>query len=203
MLEQELKLTAPDEDTLDAVLAAELITSACTDETLMPPRRFLAVYYDTESGVLERARCALRVRWEGEGFRAAFKLPGNIVEGLSQREEYEADIDSWISRAGELPEGLLREKVAEHIRLDQPLQERVRVDMQRTIRWLRYQQAVIELVVDQGTITGLNGETELYEVELELKQGPLQAIIELGEQLVSAFELIPSTRTKYEIGLSL
>jgi len=203
VLEQELKLTAPDEDTLDAVLAAELITSACTDETLMPPRRFLAVYYDTESGVLERARCALRVRWEGEGFRAAFKLPGNIVEGLSQREEYEADIDSWISRAGELPEGLLREKVAEHIRLDQPLQERVRVDMQRTIRWLRYQQAVIELVVDQGTITGLNGETELYEVELELKQGPLQAIIELGEQLVSAFELIPSTRTKYEIGLSL
>ena len=207
MFEQELKLTAPDEETLRAVLSSSVVSDACIDASNsgwpLEPQQFLARYYDTQDLELARNMISLRARREGSQFRAALKMKGVMLDGLSQRQEFECDITDWLSCAADLPECTLKSKALKCIAPDRPLIQRVGVDMQRTIRWLEFQGAKIELVTDHALISGKNGQATLYEVELELKQGEVDAIVNLGNLLTSQFSLTPSTQTKYGIGLSL
>ncbi len=203
MLERELKLTAPDPGTLDAVLSSDLVKEACISPIETEARQFLGVYYDTENLDFERLRCSLRARKEGDKFRAAFKLAGSMVDGWSQREEYEEDIENWLFTLDDLPEGDFKQRVTSIVDLKIALIQRVMVDMSRTIRNLKVVDSSIELVADQGVIRGTNGARKIYEIELELKRGKADALLEFGGILQSQFALSPSTQTKHSIGLSL
>ncbi len=207
MYEQEIKLTANDETVLDEVLQSKLVRELDTGVGGRDAVHYLGVYYDTESRALADNFCSLRARKEGERWRAALKFGGTIENGLSRRQELEADISNWLDNAGQLPPGALRDKVAEMIpdmiRENAPLFPRVTVDMRRSIRNLEFQGTAIELVTDRGIIRGQSRAVELYEVELELMRGDIAAVVELGEMLTQRHALTPSTMTKHRIGLQL
>ena len=202
MYEQELKLTAKNGETLADVLTSSMIVQYAKQPP-SSPLRFFAKYYDTDLNDLQRYQCSLRARLEGDKFRAALKLKGDIVEGMSSREEYECDIDGWLNKVGDLPDGEFKDRVNFWLTNDCLLEERVVVDMQRRIVNLDYQGTEIEVVADQGVIFGGNEQQQLYEIELELKSGQLEHITEIGKQFMEQFDLLPSTVTKHGIGLDL
>ena len=92
--EQEFKLTAADGAILEAIAASSLVRdlAVSTKEAV----RQVGRYYDSDTRTLEARLCALRSRSEGEGFMAAFKGKGEIVDGLSVREELECPVDGWL-----------------------------------------------------------------------------------------------------------
>jgi len=203
MMERELKLTAADEATLDEILACELVTAACVSDPEADAVAFEAIYYDTEDLTLQAQRCGLRARAEGSALRAAMKLPGKLINGLSERIEYEAILESWPKSFNDFPQGELFEALSERISMEAKMVERVRVSMSRRIRLLEVDGAKIELVADHGLITGQKGKQVLDEIELELKQGEVEPMIALGESLKRHYGLAFSSNTKLGIGLSL
>ena len=202
MYEQELKFTAPDAQTLASVLDSDVVQQyslgAASD-----PQRYLANYYDTRDRDLERDRCSLRARQEGKKFRAAFKLPGKIVDGLSQRQEYECEISGWFKKPGVLPDGELKFLVLNHIEEGEKLFTMVSVDMQRRKLELEIDGTKIELVTDDGVVNANDRQVRLFEVELELLNGDINDIKDLGNILEQKYELTRSLFTKHQIGLNL
>jgi len=203
MMERELKLTAANKDTLDEILTCELVTAVCVSNPDADAVAFEAIYYDTEDLQLEALRCGLRARAEGDVLRAAMKLPGELINGLSQRIEYEAALEKWPKSFNDFPQGDLLDALSERISMKATMVERVRVSMSRRIRMLEVDGAQVELVADHGVISGLRGEQLLDEIELELKHGEVEPMIALGETLKHRFELSYSNKTKLGIGLSL
>ncbi len=203
MLEQELKFTVADAAVLDEVLGSSLIGSLVEGDTDPPAERFHAVYYDTPDSHLEVLRCSLRARREGMRFRAALKLPGTLVDGLSQREEYEADIDRWPASVADLPGGEFRRRVEELIPADSSLVPRIEVDMLRRVVHLSAGSSQVELVLDEGEIRAGGRQAALCEIELELMRGDVADVLELGAELERAFPLRRSLLSKHAIGISL
>lgn len=203
MLEQEIKLTAPNRAVLQQILQSELVQSLDSGVGNQDAVRYVGVYYDTECGALARQRCTLRARLEGDRWRAAFKFGGGIRNGLSRRHELEADITGWLRHVEQLPAGELKDKVRAVIPSATSLNARVKVNMQRSIRQLNFSGAEIELVADHAIIHANGGQVTLYEVELELKRGDLADLLQLGEMFMQQFPLTRSTMGKHRIGLQL
>jgi triphosphatase len=202
VLETELKLTASNSKVLETIVASSIIQKLLVGSAL-PTQQFLARYHDTADQVFQQKQCSLRSRLEGDRFRAAFKEKGQIVDGLSSRNEWECDIHGWLQSTLDLPESDLRSRVSEMAKSETDLETLVVVDMERSIFNLEWKGTKIECVTDSGTIQA-NGRTiELHELELELKQGDVDKIIKLGNQLKDNYELIPSTLSKHQLGLQL
>lgn len=205
MYEQEVKLTAADPTVLARVLQSDLVRALDAGAGNFDGMRYLGIYYDTEARALEAARCSLRARCEGRRWRAALKERGTIENGLSQRRELETDIDGELTCAGDLPAGAIKDAVLAVLPARAPLHEYLRVDMRRSVRNLTFGGAAIELCADDARIINRASkrQTMLYEIELELKHGAVDDIIELGALLTQQFPLTPSTLTKRRIGLNL
>ncbi len=202
MLEQELKLTAIDQVTLQSIVDSPHITKyLCKAPTA--PRRFLARYHDTKARHFQALECSLRSRMEGDIFRAAFKEKGEIRDGLSIRKEYECDIDGWLSEIDGLPGGELKNCVTAIAGNSGSLETLVIVDMQRTIYDLEIDGTRIECVSDVGVIQGNGKKRALYELELELKFGSIEKIRDLGVVLNEKYNVLPSQLTKHQLGLAL
>jgi len=205
MYEQEVKLTAADATVLARVLGSELVRQLDSGAGRVDGAHYLGIYYDTAARALEGARCSLRARLEGDAWRAALKYRGTIVNGLSTRRELEVDIAGELTCADDLPDGEFKRAVLEVIAPRAPLHEYLRVDMHRSIRNLLLDGTVIELSADNARIINRASgrQTALYEIELELKRGDIEHVVELGEKLKQLFPLTPSTLTKRRIGLNL
>ncbi len=203
MLEQELKFTVVDRALLDAILTSAFIQCLIVGDCCPTAECFSGAYLDTPERALEHRRCSLRVRQEGAGLRAALKLPGRIVDGLSTREEYEVDVHQWPETVSALPDGDFRSRLARLIPVDRPLVPRVRVDMKRRRTLLQRGDSILELVLDDGTIHCCDASVGLCEIELELKQGDLQDLLDVGKQIEHQYPLTRSRLSKHEIGLKL
>ncbi len=181
--EIELKFTCGPDD-LAAVLAA---APPGDDES----RELISVYFDTADLALQKAGASLRVR-EQEGQRVQTLKRG---EGLD-REEYEAPIDGLAPdpELGPLPS--LAPKGAD-------LRPVFNVRVSRRQRTFRYQDAVIELALDQGEVTGGEQKRPICEVELELKSGPPSALFALARELSAAAPLYLAFDSKAARGQAL
>ena len=203
MLEQELKFTVDDVSVLDEVLRSELIRPLVRGSSEPAAQRFHAVYYDTPEMQLESLRCSLRARKEGREFRAALKMPGHIIDGLSRREEYEIDIEDWPDAVSDLPDEEFRLRVGELISTDSELVAQVEVDMWRRAVNLAVGESQVELVLDHGEVRAGGRRTDLRELELELKRGEVADVLALGEALEKRFPLNRSVLSKHAIGIRL
>jgi triphosphatase len=203
MLEQELKFIVKDVAVLDGVLDSDVIRPLILGEADPAAERFHAVYYDTPELQLESRRCSLRARREGRRFRAALKMPGHIVDGLSRREEYEVDIEDWPAAVSDLPDEEFRLRVCELIPADSTLIPRIEVDMMRRAVHLEVDGSQVELVLDEGEIRAGGLKTPLCEVELELMRGDVADVLSLGETLEQRFPLERSTLSKHAMGIRL
>lgn len=204
-IEQEIKLTAPNQSTLDSLIDSALIKQyshhSCEQDEA---QRFAATYYDTPKWALRNLRWSLRTRYEGNKHVGTLKRNGSLELGFSSCEEIEQAIDSAFSFISCVPPGKISDALSAKLATTTPLLPRVDVTMQRHKRILEIGSTMLELVTDAGYISGNGRRIELHEVELECLRGNLesQEMQIFTQTLKDMFSLQVSRRSKHEIGLS-
>nr|WP_246590206.1 CYTH domain-containing protein [Marinobacterium ramblicola] len=162
-------------------------------------------YYDTEDLALDRAALALRLRRDGDQVIQTLKGRGDSVAGLSVRNEWDWYLQREalaldLLRASELP------RVMQELELDR-LQPLFRTDFTRTKAILCWQyqgeEVEIELAVDRGEVIARDRHAPLSELELELRCGPQQALLDFALSLAETLPLQPWDSAKAERGYRL
>ena len=204
-IEQEIKLTALDQDALNALLNSELVQQhshhSCEQGEV---QRFAATYYDTRQWALRDLRWSLRTRYEGSRHVSTLKRNSSIEQGFSSCEEIEQAIDKAFTHTSCVPPGKIADALNGALPSATPLLARVEVTMQRHKRILEIGDTLLELVTDAGYIAGNGKRVALFEVELERLQGDLQSkeMLAFVKTLTETFSLQTSRRSKHQIGLS-
>jgi triphosphatase len=208
-LETELKMRFLDPQDRAALLADEWFQALALPD---PPEEthMQATYYDTEDGRLLARRAAFRIRLEGDRFMASIKARGKVSGGLHQRLEWslaqeddQPDMPAFsCSQLEESDsEGILQELVAAVG--DSRLLEVCRTEFDRMTLMLGYRDTLIEAAFDSGTLVADGRSLPLEELELELKEGDVRDLVDLGRELQSRFPLVPEGKSKYARCLEL
>lgn len=203
MEEQEIKLrvTAPEE-------FARVAEAPEIGELALGPARTVAmeaIYIDTEDLDLLSAGYAYRVRQEGDHWVATVKadLGPAASNGLHRHSEWEATVQTSEPDLAVFTDPDLRSAL-EQARAGQPLVPLFRVEMDRRIQDLALPGgSQLEWAADYGTIHSGEATDPIREVELELKDGPLEPMQELAARLQARYPLQPDERTKFARGLAL
>lgn len=162
-------------------------------------------YYDTAERDLAHARVALRLRRDGEQFIQTLKSRGQSVAGLSERNEWDwyldkakLDIkklgdDCWPASLADLDKKTLK-----------PIFTTDFVREKAEIAWGRGKtRVVIEAALDLGQVKAGKQSEEICELELELRQGEPEALLELAAELAADLPLMPCDISKAERGYRL
>ncbi len=186
MLEQELKLHVP--ATARPVVERELARGALTRT------RLRALYFDTPTRALARARISLRLRLEGRRWVQTLKMPGpDSLSRIELNQSRPGPILDLSVYAG-LPAGDVLTS------LNEPLEVRYETDVLRRSRILRDKTGRVEVAYDRGVIRAGALELPISEIEFELLSGPLDTIFTLGKRWQQKFALILDARSKAERG---
>lgn len=206
-LEIELKLALRPDD-LPRLLAHPLLPGSQAARA-----HLLNTYFDTPTLALMTQRIAVRERQQGRRRLLTVKTAGGSVGGLSQRQEWEAP-----TRPGRFDFAALvdDEALAQSLSaLAWQLVPVFRTDFVRRTWQLHRGEAHIEVALDQGRITTGDGvgphREDILELELELKAGPPDALLDLAHTLALGAEgaaehglwLHPADQSKAERGLAL
>ena len=164
-----------------------------------------ATYYDTPSRTLWKTGYAFRVRREGGSWMATLKGAGESEGGLHQRREWNVpilgpELDQEVFRQMEGADKLVKSLKG------QPGLE----PLFKTVftRWsvlvhLQNSPGLLELVMDKGVISAEDKNEDIFEVEIELKEGTAQDLLVFGAELSRRFPLLPEEKSKYYRGLCL
>jgi triphosphatase len=178
----------------------------------------LSRYFDTADQVLTRMNTSLRIREEGDEKVATIKLGSQSSNGLHQRLEWSVDLDDedwsndptagldmdWFQTYA-VSDGDSDERLHEILlAIDcQPLIEICQARFIRTAFDVGYGDTLMELALDDGEISAGDLTDSILELELELKEGDVRDLMELGQELQARFELVPETKSKYARCLAL
>ncbi|HSC84230.1 MAG TPA: CYTH domain-containing protein [Pseudomonas sp.] len=168
-------------------------------------RELFNQYFDTPERDLAQAKVALRLRRDGEQFIQTLKTRGQSVAGLSERNEWDwylskAKLDTkklsdecWPASLAELDKKQLK-----------PIFSTDFVREKAEIAWGRGKaKVVIEAALDLGKVIAGEGEEEICELELELREGDPAALLELAAELAADLPLMPCDISKAERGYRL
>ena len=162
-------------------------------------------YFDTPARDLATAKVALRLRRDGDQFIQTLKTRGQSVAGLSERNEWDWYLTKAKLDLKRLDDSCWPAALAE---LDKKqLQPIFTTDFMREkaeIAWGRGKaKVVIEAALDLGKVIAGEGEEEICELELELRQGEPDALLELACELAADLSLMPCDISKAERGYRL
>ena len=168
-------------------------------------RELLNAYYDTDRGDLARAQVALRIRRDGEQFIQTLKSKGASMAGLSERNEWDWYVGDDNLVMSHLDESCWPASLQE---LDkQQLKELFRTDFTRQSVELAWQAhdvpTRVEVALDQGRVITAQGDEQICELELELREGRPETLLELAMQLAADIALMPCDISKAERGYRL
>ncbi len=162
-------------------------------------------YYDTPGRELAQAKVALRLRRDGDQFIQTLKSRGQSVAGLSERNEWDWYLDKakldpkkltddcWPAALAELDKKTLK-----------PIFTTDFVREKAEIAWGRGKaRVVIEAALDLGQVLVGKHVEEICELELELRQGEPEALLELASELAADLPLMPCDISKAERGYRL
>lgn len=162
-------------------------------------RRILlqARYFDTSTRELAQAGVALRLRKEGRRWVQTLKAPGpdalSRIEINHLRTGPELDLSLYTGTPAE----------ACFANLSEPLNLRYETRVTRLICPAQIGDTHIEIAYDQGNILARDLELPVSEVEFELLSGPIDALFDLSQEWVQAYQLILETRSKSQRGDAL
>lgn len=186
MSEQELKLHVPAH--ARAGIAKELTQQPVTR------MRLHALYFDTPSRALVKARIALRLRQEGRKWIQTLKMPGDHpLSRIELNHPRPGPILDLSLYAGTLPGEALAQ-------ITEPLGICYETDVKRTLRSVRTRQGVVEIAYDLGMLRAGALELPISEIEFELLSGNVEAIFVVGKRWSRAHGLIMDARSKAERG---
>ncbi|WP_017903043.1 inorganic triphosphatase [Pseudomonas asplenii] len=168
-------------------------------------RELMNQYFDTPERDLARAKVALRLRRDGDEVIQTLKTRGQSIAGLSERNEYDwhlakakldvkkLDGECWPAQLAELDKKTLK-----------PIFTTDFVRERAEIAWGRGKsKVVIEAALDLGTVIAGKHKEEICELELELREGEPEALLELAAELAEKLPLMPCDISKAERGYRL
>lgn len=198
--EIELKLLLSKED-LERLLTLDFMVQAIREGSRRV-RHLVSTYYDTQELTLKEHGIAYRVRDKGDGsFEATVKTQKQSAGGLSERLELNlplAEAQPVLDGFAALGLGFELSELAQG-----GVQALFTVDVQRITYILDYAGAVCELAIDKGAIRCGEKSDSIDEVEIELLEGDVQALLELKERIAAAVTLRAEERSKFARGLAL
>ena len=198
--EIELKLLLSKED-LERLLTLDFMVQAI-HEGSRRVRHLVSTYYDTQELTLKEHGIAYRVRDKGDGsFEATVKTQKQSAGGLSERLE----LNLPLAEAQPVLDGFAALGLGFELSELAPcgVQALFTVDVQRITYILDYAGAVCELAIDKGAIRCGEKSDSIDEVEIELLEGEVQALLELKERIAAAVTLRAEERSKFARGLAL
>lgn len=198
-LETELKLRLPPNRNaaLRRWMAQHAAAAAPVTEQL------LSIYYDTPTLTLAQRDIGLRLRRVGDRWLQTVKLGEQAGGGLHRRQELETEVSGEALEPERIAERTIRQLLTRED-VASALAPLFRTDIKRT-RWMLCDAGgnILEVCLDQGTIRGQARSMKLNEVEIELKQGHVQAVFDLALQMAGTLPLIPDPQSKAEHGYAL
>ena len=197
--ETELKLAIAPRD-VPLLLAHPLLTAVAPQR-----HKLFNTYFDTPALDLLARRMAVRERRIGRRTLLTVKTAGTVIGGLARRGEWEAPTT---------PGGFDFMALVDEPALAGALQALAgtlvpvfTTDFTRSTWLIRHRRALIEVALDRGRITSTTPDgprrQPLLELELELKQGPVDALFSLARALGRDVALRPVTASKAERGYAL
>lgn len=198
--EIELKLLLSKED-LERLLTLDFMVQAIREGSRRV-RHLVSTYYDTQELTLKEHGIAYRVRDKGDGsFEATVKTQKQSAGGLSERLE----LNLPLAEAQPVLDGFAALGLGFELSELAPcgVQALFTVDVQRITYILDYAGAVSELAIDKGAIHCGEKSDSIDEVEIELLEGEVQALLELKERIAAAVTLRAEERSKFARGLAL
>ncbi len=186
-VELELKYKA-DETTLQAIEAAFPESGI--------KLQMETTYYDTPDGALSARHYTLRRRLENGKSVCTLKTPAR--QGRNEWETECEDIRDAISVLCKLggPEEL-------PALVKQGLIPTCGARFTRIAKTVHLPDAVIELALDRGVLTGTNKVLPFWEVEAELKSGSEASLMVFARELAQRFSLKPEPKSKFRRALAL
>lgn len=162
-------------------------------------------YFDTTDMRLAGAGVALRLRTDGDQYIQTFKYAANGTAGLSVRNEWD-----WYLNRPALDTDLLDECCWPDTLKDvdrTSLRPVFSTDFHRTratVCWMRQGVKVeVEAAIDEGRIESEAGGLSICELEIELRKGPMKAVMELALELAQDIPLMPCDLSKSDRGYQL
>lgn len=198
--EIELKLLLSNED-LERLLTLDFMVQAIREGSRRV-RHLVSTYYDTQELTLKEHGIAYRVRDKGDGsFEATVKTQKQSAGGLSERLE----LNLPLAEAQPVLDGFAALGLGFELSELAPcgVQALFTVDVERITYILDYAGAVCELAIDKGAIRCGEKSDSIDEVEIELLEGEVQALLELKERIAAAVTLRAEERSKFARGLAL
>ncbi len=200
--ETEIKLRASRE-TLAALLDHPLLKKR--NKSGWQRHELFNQYYDTPERELAQAKVALRLRRDGDQHIQTLKSRGQSVAGLSERNEWDWYLDKAKLDTKKLTDDCWPAALAE---LDKktlkPIFTTDFVREKAEIAWGRGKaKVVIEAALDLGKVVVGKQSEEICELELELRQGEPEALLELAAELAADLPLMPCDISKAERGYRL
>lgn len=160
-----------------------------------------SIYFDTPDQALRKAKISLRVRKSGRSWVQTAKIGTGVVAGLSSPIESEHPVKGRALDFSVIEDPDVVKVLMKTIG-DAPLSECFETVMRRTTRELTRAQddARIELAFDTGNILAGEGSQPLVELEMELLEGPGQAIFDAAKGLLKDAPFRFSPYSKAERG---
>jgi triphosphatase len=203
-MEIELKLLIAAED-VAAFCALPLLQQYAVGAVVS--QDLFSTYFDTPALHLKQHRSALRVRKAGALWIQTYKGGGSVAAGLHQRHEWECEVSGpHIALDQLLP---LVDDPSARTALELPglaaqLQEVFTTSFRRTAWQLRLpQRTEVEVALDQGMVEAGGRTLPICEIELELKSGDTEELLEFAQALRQAIALTPSNVSKAQRGFAL
>ncbi|MBQ8417192.1 MAG: CYTH domain-containing protein [Phascolarctobacterium sp.] len=200
-VEIELKLLLSKSD-LEKLLASDLVKNVVRAGS-EKQRNLVSSYYDTADLALKKNGIAYRVRDKGDGtFEATIKTDKKSSSGLSERLE----LNLPLTENAAVLEGFAELGLGYELTDLAPpngVEKLFTVDVVRTTYLLDLDGAVVELAIDNGKIFAAGGEDTIDEVELELVEGKVEAMLLFAEQIEKLVPVHREERSKFARGLAL
>ena len=156
-----------------------------------------AMYFDTPTRELAKARIALRLRLEGDVWVQTLKTPGaDAITRVELNHDRPGPILDLSVYAGTAVEAALT-----HVQGELGL--RYETDVQRVVRKIRGRQGSVELAYDIGEIRAGGFVLPISELEFELVSGRVGAIFETARTWLQRHGLVMDARSKSERGDAL
>ena len=195
--EIEMKLSVPDQETLEKVLSDPELTQYAKDDYVT--RHMKSTYYDTPDNLLHQRKWTLRLRDEGGQSIAAFKTANMSDDaGFFTRNEWQCSVDNIGDAIPILiDQGAPRE--LKSLLKGKGLIPCCGAEFDRKAVCLYMDEGVrIEIAGDLGRLFSGEKEMPICELELELLYGDAGSLPPLCAQLVADYGLSEERRSKYE-----
>ncbi len=122
-------------------------------------------YYDTAEHIFQNAKMGFRVRGFNDQFEQTMKTQGKVSGGLHQRAEYNVPLDSAEPDLRLFPKDVWPEDWDVES-VNESLQRQFSTNFIRTAFNVEWQEALVEIVVDEGEATTGKNSSPIHEIEL-------------------------------------